>query len=62
MAGTYDSFNVNTTAPAEGADWTIASNGDGTFNFKNVLTEKASNEFYKENISLVALQTRNILI
>lgn len=49
MAGTYDSFNVNTTAPAEGADWTIASNGDGTFTFKNVLTEKSIKmNFYKE--------------
>ena len=49
MAGTYDSFNVNTTAPAEGADWTIASNGDGTFNFKNVLTGKSIKmNFYKE--------------
>ena len=49
MAGTYDSFNVNTTAPEEGADWTIASNGDGTFTFKNVLTEKSIKmNFYKE--------------
>ncbi len=49
MAGTYDGFNVNTTAPAEGADWTIASNGDGTFTFKNVLTEKSIKmNFYKE--------------
>lgn len=49
MAGTFDSFNVNTTAPAEGADWTIASNGDGTFTFKNVLTEKSIKmNFYKE--------------
>lgn len=49
MAGTYDSFKVNTTAPAEGADWTIASNGDGTFTFKNVLTEKSIKmNFYKE--------------
>lgn len=49
MAGTDDSFNVNTTAPAEGADWTIASNGDGTFTFKNVLTEKSIKmNFYKE--------------
>lgn len=49
MAGTYDCFNVNTTAPAEGADWTIASNGDGTFTFKNVLTEKSIKmNFYKE--------------
>ena len=49
MAGTDDSFNVNTTAPAEGADWTIASNGDGTFNFKNVLTGKSIKmNFYKE--------------
>ena len=49
MAGTYDSFNVNTTAPAEGADWTIASNGDGTFTFKNVLTGKSIKmNFYKE--------------
>ena len=49
MAGTYDSFNVNTTAPAEGADWTIASNGDGTFTFKNVLTEKSIKmNFYQE--------------
>ena len=49
MAGTYDNFNVNTTAPAEGADWTIASNGDGTFTFKNVLTEKSIKmNFYKE--------------
>lgn len=49
MAGTYDSFNVNTTAPAEGADWTIASNGDGTFIFKNVLTEKSIKmNFYNE--------------
>lgn len=49
MAGTYDNFNVNTTAPAEGADWTIASNGDGTFNFKNVLTGKSIKmNFYKE--------------
>lgn len=49
MAGTYDSFNVNTTAPAEGVDWTIASNGDGTFTFKNVLTGKSIKmNFYKE--------------
>lgn len=49
MAGTFDSFNVNTTAPTEGADWTIASNGDGTFTFKNVLTEKSIKmNFYKE--------------
>ena len=49
MAGTYDNFNVNTTAPAEGADWTIASNGDGTFTFKNVLTEKSIKmNFHKE--------------
>lgn len=49
MAGTYDSFNVNTTAPEEGADWTIASNGDGTFTFKNVLTGKSIKmNFYKE--------------
>ncbi len=49
MAGTFDSFNVNTTAPAEGADWTIASNGDGTFTFKNVLTGKSIKmNFYKE--------------
>lgn len=49
MAGTYDSFNVNTTAPAEGADWTIVSNGDGTFTFKNVLTGKSIKmNFYNE--------------
>lgn len=49
MAGTYDNFNVNTTAPAEGADWTIASNGDGTFTFKNVLTGKSIKmNFHKE--------------
>lgn len=49
MAGTYDSFNVNTIAPAEGADWTVAANGDGTFNFKNVLTGKSIKmNFYKE--------------
>lgn len=49
MAGTFDSFNVNTTAPTEGADWTIASNGDGTFTFKNVLTEKSIKmNFYQE--------------
>ena len=52
MAGTYDSFNVNTEAPAEGADWTIAPNSDGTFSIKNVLTAKTVKlTFFKESYS-----------
>lgn len=49
MSGTFDSFNVNTTAPEEGADWTVAANGDGTFSFKNVMTGKSIKmNYFKE--------------
>ena len=36
MSGSYDSFNVKTSKPSDGADWTITANGDGTFSIKNV--------------------------
>lgn len=41
MSGTYNSFNVSTSLPSSGADWTIVANGDGTFTIKNVSNGKA---------------------
>lgn len=40
MKGTYNSFNVDATMPAEGAVWTITANADGTMHIVNVLMQK----------------------
>lgn len=34
--GTYNSFNVSSKLPDEGAEWAFKSNGDGTFAVSNV--------------------------
>lgn len=36
MSGTYNSFNVSASTPTEGGEWSVESNGDGTFALKNV--------------------------
>lgn len=40
MSGTYNSFNVSESVPAEGAEWALSGNGDGTFALKNVEKDK----------------------
>ncbi|WP_177601257.1 choice-of-anchor J domain-containing protein [uncultured Phocaeicola sp.] len=40
MSGTYNSFNVSESVPTEGGEWTLSSNGDGTFALKNVEKNK----------------------
>lgn len=40
QTGTYNSFNLTTSATQEGAVWSIAPNTDGTFTIKNVLKNK----------------------
>ena len=40
MKGTYNSFNVDATAPTEGHIWTVTFNSDKTVSIKNVLTGK----------------------
>ena len=40
LSGTYNSFNVSTTAPTEGHIWTIAQNDDGSYKILNVLKSK----------------------
>ena len=40
MKGTYNSFNVDATAPSEGHVWAVTFNDDKTVNIKNVLTGK----------------------
>lgn len=40
MSGTYNSFNVSESVPAEGAEWALSGNGDGTFALKNVEKNK----------------------
>lgn len=38
ISGTYNSINVSTEAPEEGAVWTVTTNDDATVTIKNVLT------------------------
>lgn len=40
MSGTYNSFNVTTTMPSSGAEWTFTMNSDGTVTIKNVTMSK----------------------
>lgn len=40
MKGTYNNFNVGTNVPAEGGEWAVSANSDGTLVIKNTLTEK----------------------
>ena len=40
MKGTYNSFNVDATAPSEGHVWTVSFGSDNTVSIKNVLTGK----------------------
>ena len=40
MSGTYNSFNVSSSLPTEGGEWTVNSNGDGTFALVNVEKNK----------------------
>ena len=41
QTGTYDSFNVTTEMPADGAVWTVAKNDDGTYVITNVSVNKS---------------------
>lgn len=40
MSGTFNSFNVTSSVPTEGGEWTLSENGDGTFALKNVEKNK----------------------
>lgn len=40
MSGSYNSFNVSSSLPAEGGEWSFESNGDGTFALKNLMNDK----------------------
>ena len=40
MTGTFDSFNISDEIPAEGAEWKLSNNGDGTVYITNVLKNK----------------------
>lgn len=40
LSGTYNSFNVSSSLPTEGGEWTVNSNGDGTFSLVNVEKNK----------------------
>lgn len=40
MSGTYNSFNVDATAPSEGHIWTVTFNADGTANVVNTTNNK----------------------
>lgn len=52
MSGTYNSFNVASSLPAEGGEWSIASNGDGTFALKNLMNDKTVKlTYYNESYS-----------
>lgn len=42
MSGTYDSFQFSTDEPTESSEWSITSNGNGTFAVVNVDKEKAA--------------------
>ena len=48
MSGTYNSFNVSTTIPTEGGEWSIEANGDGTFKLKNIEKDKTVKLTYLE--------------
>ena len=52
MKGTFDSFNVSSSLPKEGGEWTVKSNGNGTFSFVNTLTKKTIklNYFEKDGV------------
>ena len=39
-SGSYNNFNVSTSFPSSGGEWTITPNGDGTFAIVNVTTGK----------------------
>ena len=41
MSGNFDNFNMTTSLPAEGGEWTITPNGDGTFAVTNVAKGKS---------------------
>ncbi len=40
QTGTYNSFNVSAEKPAEGAQWAVTVNADGTFDITNVAMSK----------------------
>ena len=40
MKGTYNNFNVSKSVPAEGGEWTVAANSDGTLTITNVMNGK----------------------
>lgn len=40
LSGTYNSFNVTSSVPTEGGEWTLSKNSDGTFALKNVEKNK----------------------
>ena len=40
MTGTFNSFNISNEIPAEGAEWRLTNNGDGTVYITNILKDK----------------------
>lgn len=48
MSGTYNNFNVSTSLPTEGGEWSIEANGDGTFKLKNIEKNKTVKLTYLE--------------
>ena len=40
MTGTHNSFNISDEIPAEGAEWKLTNNGDGTVYITNILKNK----------------------
>ena len=40
MKGTYNYFDLSNSVPAEGGEWSVSVNDDGTLTIKNVLKEK----------------------
>ncbi len=40
MTGTYNNFNLSKSVPAEGGEWAVTANADGTLSISNVLKNK----------------------
>ena len=48
MNGNYDSFTMSSSIPSTGGDWSVKSNGDGTFSIVNVEKNKTVKLNYYE--------------
>lgn len=59
MSGTFNSFNVTSSVPTEGGEWTLSENGDGTFALKNV---GSSWTFTDQSIDLSQFKGQKIVI